>query len=738
MPAPQLAQLLKDNFGFDSFRPLQEEIVTASLAGRDVVAILPTGAGKSLCYQLPALAREGLTLVVSPLIALMKDQVDSLVASGVAATFLNSSLGRADVEKRYAGLNCGDYKLLYVAPERVMAGGFIEDLRRWNVSAVAVDEAHCISEWGHDFRPEYRQMAALRQQLPGIPFLALTATATEQVRGDIISQLHLSRPEVFIASFNRPNLNYTVIPKKKPVRQVYEFIHERPNEAGIVYVQARKTAEAMAAALMAEGVPAVAYHAGLDQQTRADNQDAFLRDEARVVCATVAFGMGIDKPNVRFVIHADLPKNIEGYYQETGRAGRDGLPSDCVLLFSRGDIFKNLKFLDEMTDRQAAEIARRQMGQMVDFADGTICRRSALLAYFGELFTEENCGSCDICLEPRESWDATVPAQKLLSCLVRIHQKSRFDLGLKHTVEVLTGGNTEKIRKWGHNGLSTYGIGKELSREEWMHLGHELIRLGHAQLSKDKFQTISATREGVAFLKNREPLTLTRIPNREEAKSTAQIARAGAIACDERLFEVLRNLRKRLADERDVPPYVIFGDQSLRHIARRYPQTEAQFLAVPGVGSKKLADFGELFMAEVKNWLTEHEKLDFGENSAPKSPPPMKSEQGLPGTALESLRQFREGKTIAQIAATRELTSGTIAGHLAKAIVLGELEATPRDFFSEAEERSMDAVAAEHGWEKLGPMHEALGGMISYEKLHLYRAFRAKSGGGDGARLGVR
>jgi ATP-dependent DNA helicase RecQ len=491
-----LLPLLKQSFGYDAFRPLQREIMAASLAGKDVVAILPTGAGKSLCFQLPALAREGVTLVVSPLIALMKDQVDALTASGVAATFLNSSIQGSEAQRRRSGLEKGHYKLLYAAPERVMMQGFVEDLQRWNVTAIAVDEAHCISEWGHDFRPEYRQLAQLRAKLPGVPFLALTATATEQVRGDIIRQLQLPEPEVFLASFNRPNLSYSIVPKSQSTRQVYEFIRERPNDAGIVYVQSRKSAESLAAALSAEGVKAVAYHAGLQPEERAANQDAFIRDEARVVCATIAFGMGINKPDVRFVIHADLPKNIEGYYQETGRAGRDGLPADCVLLYSRGDLVRNLKFLDEMTDAKAAEIAARQMRLMADFAEGSECRRVSLLDYFGEQWPGDNCGGCDICLQPREQWDATTQAQKLLSCVFRIKQKSNFSTGLNHVVEVLAGANTEKIRKWYHDQLSTYGIGKDTPREEWTALGRQLIRLGYIDASPDNFQTLTLSKQG--------------------------------------------------------------------------------------------------------------------------------------------------------------------------------------------------------------------------------------------------
>lgn len=726
MSASRLPGLLKQYFGYEAFRPLQREIMEATLVGRDVVAILPTGAGKSLCFQLPALAREGVTLVVSPLIALMKDQVDALTASGVPATLLNSSVQGAEAQRRREGLLRGEYKLLYAAPERIMTESFLRDMQEWNVTAIAVDEAHCISEWGHDFRPEYRQLAQLRKHLPDVAFLALTATATEQVRKDIVKQLHLREPEVFLASFNRPNLSYTILPKDKATRQVYEFIRGRPNEAGIVYVQSRKSAESIAAALSAEGIGAVAYHAGLQPEERAANQEAFLRDEARVVCATIAFGMGINKPDVRFVIHADLPKNIEGYYQETGRAGRDGLPADCVLLFSRGDLVKNLKFLDEMTDMTAAEVAARQMRQMADFAEGTECRRSALLDYFGERWPGDNCGGCDICLQPREEWDATTSSQKLLSCLFRIKQKSGFPTGLNHAIEVLTGANTEKVRKWDHDRLSTYGIGKEMAKAEWATLGRQLMRLGYIEASQDSYQTVTLTRQGMAALMNRTPILLTRSPAVAVGSGVAKVSRAGDLPCDEALFAELRALRKRLADDKGVPPYVVFGDISLRHMARDYPRDERGFLAIPGVGRQKHADYGELFMQVIRDWLEQHERQTFGAVVAPPPAPKMKSEGGINASALESLRLFKEGKSVAEAAQLRAMSAGTISQHLAMAISTGGLQVDPRDFYSEEEERRMDKVAAELGFERLGPLHEALGGGITYDKLHVYRALKQR------------
>jgi ATP-dependent DNA helicase RecQ len=719
-----LRSLLKRHFGHDAYRPFQREIMTAALAGKDVVAILPTGAGKSLCFQLPALARAGLTLVVSPLIALMKDQVDALTASGVAATFLNSSIPAGEAARRRVGLEQGRYRLLYVAPERVLMPGFVEDLRRWRVTAVAVDEAHCISEWGHDFRPEYRQLAQVREALPGVPFLALTATATEPVRDDIVRQLRLARPEVFLASFNRPNLSYSVVPKSKPTRQVHAFVRDRPEDAGIVYVQSRRSAESLAAALAAEGVKAVAYHAGLPPEERVANQEAFIRDEARVVCATIAFGMGIDKPDVRYVIHADLPKNIEGYYQETGRAGRDGLPADCLLLYSRGDLVRNLKFLDGMTDAQAAEIAARQMRMMADFAEIGECRRAALLDYFGEAWPGDNCGGCDICLQPREIWDATAPAQKLLSCLFRIRQKSGFGTGLTHVVEVLAGANTEKVRRWGHDRISTYGIGRDMPREEWAALGRQLIRLGHIEEGGDHFQALALSASGLAALKARTPILLTRPP--VAAAAAPRIPRAGSIVCDEGLLARLRTLRKRLADDRGVPPYVVFGDTSLRHMGRRYPQTESAFLAIPGVGSRKLVDYGPVFLAEIKAWLADHPAQVFADEVPPPPAPKMKSEGGLNGTTLETLRLCRQGLGPEQIAIQRSLAVGTIHSHLARAIAAGELAADPRDYFSVEDEEAMRGAAAQYGLDSIGKLKEALGDRFDYPVLHYFRAFRQR------------
>src|SRR5437016_12204411 len=401
--ATSLIPLLKNSFGFDSFRPLQEEIIRDALAGRDAFALLPTGGGKSLCFQLPALAREGLTVVVSPLISLMKDQVDALQASGIAATFLNSTLKSNETATRMLGLRDGTFSLLYVAPERAMLPGFLANLREWEINLIAIDEAHGSSEWGDDFRPEYRRLAQLRDLFPNVPIMALTATATERVQTDILKQLRLRNPGCYVASFNRPNLTYRVLAKDSSYKQLLSFVEGRPGDSGIVYCQSRNSAENVAARLNADGIRAEPYHAGLEAKTRTTNQDLFIRDEVRVICATIAFGMGINKPNVRFIVHYDLPKNIEGYYQETGRAGRDGLPSECLLLFSAGDAVKYSRFIDEVSDEKQRQIATVQLRQMVDFAESSECRRIGLLRYFGEDFRESNCGGCDNCLTPRET-----------------------------------------------------------------------------------------------------------------------------------------------------------------------------------------------------------------------------------------------------------------------------------------------------------------------------------------------
>jgi ATP-dependent DNA helicase RecQ len=735
---------------------LQEEIIHDALVGRDVFAVLPTGGGKSLCFQLPALVQPGLTVVVSPLIALMKDQVDALQAAGVAATFLNSSLAAGESRPRLRGLHNGEFRLLYVAPERLMLSGFLDDLKKWNVNLFAIDEAHCISEWGHDFRPEYRQLQTLRGIFPDVPVMALTATATERVRGDIVRQLHLKDPACYVASFNRPNLTYRVAAKPGAYEQILSFVRARPNESGIIYVQARKTADNLAAKLSADGMKALPYHAGMTAGDRTKNQEAFLRDEARVICATIAFGMGINKPNVRFVIHHDLPKNIEGYYQETGRAGRDGLPGECLLLFSPGDRVKQMRFIDEKPSPQEREIARAQLEQMIHYAEIATCRREFLLGYFGEKFQspqlrssrrEEaptsksginqslltsaategtSCGGCDNCLAPRATWDGTLAAQKFLSCVYRIREKSGFGVGIQHVVEVLCGAETEKIRKFGHHTLSTYNIGDGHARAEWSAIGRELVRLGLLFQNAEKFNIVELTDAGRAALKARQKITLTRpVAPTEPAKH-----RAGEIACDEALFEKLRALRKQLADERAVPPYIVFSDVSLRQMARFYPMNEKDFSRISGVGERKLREFGGAFLREIAAHLQTNPRQVFADDSFGSgtgvSPVrtgrmPMPQRSRLTDSVRETLHFFQQGRAVSEIAKIRGFKDTTIYSHLEEAMLAGETVDVNSLVSAEAR-RDIAAAFDRHGFGNLTGVVESLGGKYGYGECRVVRA----------------
>jgi len=622
----ELLGALKKHFGYDQFRPLQKEIIEDALARQDVFVLMPTGGGKSLCFQLPALMRDGLTIVVSPLISLMKDQVDALQTSGIPATYLNSTLGREEAKARWRGLHRGEYRMLYVAPERLMLDAFLERALNWNIAQFAIDEAHCISEWGHDFRPEYRELKKLRRDLPDVPIMALTATATERVRADIVKELKLRNARAYVASFNRPNLTYRVVPKTAPHEQLLAFIRSRPNESGIVYCASRKSTESLARSLSSDGISTKPYHAGLTNSERTKHQDAFLHDDVRVVTATIAFGMGINKPNVRFVVHYDLPKNLESYYQETGRAGRDGLPSECVLFFNPNDVAKQLHFIDEKAEKEA-RIARAQLQQMVHYAETRECRRTVLLNYFGESYPakaetidgerpslQRSCESCDNCLQPRETFDGTVHAQKFLSCVYRIHARHGFGFGLGHIVDVLRGADTEAIRQRGHNELSTYGIGRQQKRSEWQAIGRELSRLGLVQCAPGKFATLSLTPAGLEALRKRIPIVLTK--QIEIAGESTRI-KPGTIECDEILFERLRVLRRQIADERGVPAYIVFSDVSLREMARKYPTNSTEFRRIPGVGEQKLKSFGEAFVKEIKTHLAANPRRIFSEADVP-------------------------------------------------------------------------------------------------------------------------
>jgi ATP-dependent DNA helicase RecQ len=726
-----LAGTLKKHFGYDEFRPLQREIISDSLAGRDVFVLMPTGGGKSLCFQLPALIRQGLTIVVSPLISLMKDQVDALQTSGIPATFLNSTLDRKDAVARWRGLHRGEYRMLYVAPERLMLDTFLERALNWHIGQFAIDEAHCISEWGHDFRPEYRELKKLRTHFPDVPMMALTATATERVRADIVKQLKLREPRCYVASFNRPNLTYRVVPKTAPYEQLLELIRSRPNDSGIVYCASRKSAESLAGNLSEDGVSAKPYHAGLTNSERTKNQEQFLRDDVRVVTATIAFGMGINKPNVRFVVHYDLPKNLESYYQETGRAGRDGLPSECVLLFSASDVAKQLHFIEEKSEGEA-RIAREQLRQMVHYAETRECRRATLLKYFGEEYPprdeivgghrpplQTSCDGCDNCLTPRETFDGTIPAQKFLSCVHRIHAKSGFGFGVNHIADVLRGADTEAIRQRNHNELSTYAIGRELEREAWQAIGRELLRLGLIQSAPGKFATLSLTQAGRDALRQRTPITLTK---QIEVVARDQKARAGAIECDEVLFECLRGLRRKLADERNVPAYVIFSDVSLREMARNYPTTATEFRRIPGVGEQKLKDFADVFLGEIKNYLAANPRRTFSSSAEPLRP---SRHTRLNDSQRETLRRFRSGESVDDISRARGFVRSTIYDHLEAAIKLGE-SIKPDRFFTGAQREEIASAFRKTPDGKLADVRSLLGGKYDYGELRIFCALAAR------------
>ena len=584
----------------------QREIIDAVMAGDDVLALLPTGGGKSLCYQLPALVSAGMTIVVSPLIALMKDQVDALDAAGIPGTYLNSTLDADEARTRLRRIENGEIKLLYVAPERLLTPSLLERLERWNVARFAIDEAHCISEWGHDFRPEYRRLAEIRTRFPAIPVVAMTATATDRVRAEIVHHLGLRSPRRFVAGFNRPNLTYRVAEKERANDQVLAYAAGRGDDCGIVYCASRKSTEALAEHLRAGGIPAAAYHAGMENGERSRTQEAFLRDKVRVICATTAFGMGVNKPNVRYVVHYDLPKSIEGYYQETGRAGRDGLPSACLLLFSRGDVAKQARFLEEKPEGRERAHAFDALSRMVAYAEGVGCRRTDLLTYFGESPLEAACDGCDNCLEPRERFDATTAAQKFLSCVYRIRRAGGFAVGLRHLVDVLLGKTNEKITRLGHDRLTTFGIGREHSRVDWERIGRELTARGFLSASQDGFPTLSLTEQGRRTLTEREHVFLTRAPRK--AKSTEWVPGATSRAGDDgdfdrELFEALRVLRRQIAEERDVPAYVVFSDVTLRHMAREAPADAAAFRRISGVGDKKALEFGDRFISEIREFM---------------------------------------------------------------------------------------------------------------------------------------
>ena len=598
------AEALKQYFGYDQFRPGQAEIIDRAIAREDLLVLMPTGGGKSLCYQLPALLAPGVTIVVSPLIALMQDQVAHLLDNGIAATYLNSSLPGAEARARENALLDGEYKLLYVAPERLLNETFqptLSDLANdVGIARIAVDEAHCVSEWGHDFRPEYRQLSSLRHRFPSVPVTALTATATERVREDIVHQLNLDKPFVHVASFHRANLHYSVRtkPKQMPL-EIVRMVRELKDGSAIVYCQSRASVDKLADTLQQAGISALPYHAGMSAEQRAQNQTAFVRDDAQVIVATIAFGMGIDKPDVRLVVHADLPRNLESYYQESGRAGRDGLDADCVLFFSYGDRSKIEFLIKQKSDADEQRIARQQLRQTIDYGSSFLCRQRVLVGYFGETLAED-CGSCDNCLNPVPMEDRTIEAQKFLSCVYRCDQR----FGMRYIIDVLKGKNDDRIRRNHHDELSTYGIGGELTVKQWQELGQSLLHQDYLMESTDGYGTLSIGDRGMLVLKRQQEVTVPQLRTGKDDVAIVQRKEVQELSeADEGLFQHLRKLRKRLADLQSVPPYIIFSDRTLKAMAQEQPETLEEFGQLVGVGRKKLDQYGETFLNALDEFL---------------------------------------------------------------------------------------------------------------------------------------
>jgi len=724
--------LLKSHFGYAQFRPLQAEIIGHTLAGGDSLALMPTGGGKSLCYQLPALLFPGLTLVVSPLIALMKDQVDALNANGIAARFINSSLPLAEIDRVQDQTARGQVKILYVAPERLALPAFRSFLEQRDLSLIAIDEAHCISEWGHEFRPDYRNLRTLRQDFPKTPVIALTATATERVREDIISQLDLQRGRVFLSSFNRANLSYAVQPKGNSWGTLLSLLQEQRQQSSIIYCFSRRETEELAEDLNARGLSARPYHAGLNPEVRRRTQEDFIRDRVPIIVATIAFGMGIDKPDIRLVVHYSLPKSLESYYQETGRAGRDGLPSRCVLFYSHADKAKQDFFINQMADTAEQRQARQKLAQMVEFAQLPACRRRYILEYFGEKWPADNCGGCDVCLAAATDFDATEVAQKILSAVIRTGQR----FGAAHIAQVLTGSREKRVMESGHHQLSVYGIVQDFGRGELRELMGQLQARGLLARNMGEFPTLTVTERGRRFLQEREKLLLPR-PQPEDAAALAAAPAAAAEQYDTALFAELRSLRRQLAEAQDVPAYVIFGDVALRQMAARFPQSLDSFAQISGVGAAKLEQYGAPFVAVIREYAAARGIAD--RTAARPLPGPLtdsgretrrRSGETRRDNTYDATRALVEQKlSLAAIARRRNLSAPTILGHLERLTAQG----TPLDLahLLPPPERCAQINAAFDlcGDDLLNPAWQHLAGQIPYNELRLVRLYRRQGEG---------
>ncbi|MGX5174817.1 DNA helicase RecQ [Aliikangiella sp. IMCC44653] len=643
--------ILRDTFGYQAFRFNQAEIIESLVCGQDVLALMPTGGGKSLCYQIPAILREGTGVVVSPLIALMQDQVDALSQVGVNAAFLNSSLTASEVKTIENELLNGQYQLLYVAPERILSPACLDLLAKIKISLFAIDEAHCVSQWGHDFRPEYQQLAALHQIFPDVPRIALTATADHSTRQEIIDQLALVNAKKFINSFDRPNIQYVISESQNNRNQLWDFIQtQQPHDSGIVYCLSRKKVEATAQWLQSKGRNALPYHAGLSNDIRQKNQQEFLREPGVIIVATIAFGMGIDKPDVRFVAHLSLPKSIEAYYQETGRAGRDGQAAMAWMAYGLQDVITLRQMMQQSNAQQSYKLVSQQkLEAMLGLCEMISCRRQALLEYFGETLTAP-CGNCDNCLAPPKTWDASIAAQKALSCVYRTGQR----FGVAYVTDVLLGKADDRIIKHGHEQISTFGVGNELSVAQWRSLFRQLVAQGYLSVNHDLYGALQLNQKSRAVLKG-----LQTILARESVKiSAANTSKKSAVAEVHReLFEALKELRKLLADSQGVPPYVIFHDASLIEMATKRPENAQDFKFIHGVGERKLTLYGKDFLKVIKQFkLPEAVNKEFSD------------------TVNQSILLYTQQLSVAEIAQQRGLTENTIYSHLSQAIKAGDLD----------------------------------------------------------------